>query len=58
MGAIPTKEKWLASTAVRGKIRSGALNKVDDAISNYWKQGGDTAPGQKEIGRASCRERV
>jgi hypothetical protein len=47
MSAIPTKEKWLASTALRGKIRSGALNKVDDAISNYWKQGGDTSPNKK-----------
>ena len=47
MGAIPTKEKWLASTALRGKIRSGALNKVDDAISAYWKQGGDASPNKK-----------
>jgi hypothetical protein len=47
MGTIPSKEKWLASTALRGKIRSGALNKVDDAISNYWKQGGDASPNKK-----------
>ena len=41
MGEILTKEKWLEATAVRGKIRSSELRKLDDAIANYWKQGGN-----------------
>lgn len=47
MGTIPTKEKWLASTALRGRIRSSALDKVDDAISACWKRGGDVSPNKK-----------
>jgi hypothetical protein len=41
LGEIPTKEKWLESTALRGKIRSSELRKLDDAITDYWKQSGD-----------------